>query len=269
MNGGGAQLLRRIYGSDEFRAVTFDAQAGCWRLAAGKQQALSGVRRYLTERCWPSYSYTEAEQQQPTAPSKRVLTGIRGGHRPHTAMNAGKRRGTLVHEQLASIAHHGFEMTKRIYRAKRTRIHKFVRALHARFERLGWSLVASELPVYNERFGSSIDLVCVRRSSNQLIFIELKVGGDNYYTKPSGMLENELSSTRLDNSPLSQAFVQLAAYRALLMRCYACCGIADKHIDSFRVVYVGESGIAVHKLTSKIYARLRVALTSLLYSPRV
>jgi len=267
-----AQLLGQIYNSEEIAAVRFDEQSQCWvgiHPSTKKQTLrLKGVRSTLSKSCWPSYSYREAEKLHPTSSSSTVPTGLRNPRH-------GRIRGIQIHEQLGMVASHGYEAMCAHLRQKhpnrndkRGQPHEFVKHILHRFEQLRWTLVASELPVYNDRYGSSIDLVCLRRKNNTLILIELKVGGDNYHRKANGRMQGVLASSGIDNSPLSQALVQLGAYKLLFHTCYSKYISGNSSIiDSCRVIFVGQSGIHIEKLEDEKWEKMAEPLASLLFAP--
>jgi len=259
------QALGAVYAAKAHCAIYLDLRRGCWVSRKSKLR-LKGVRSTLSRECWPSYSYFAAERKNPTPASVRVSTGIKGGKRPQTMARRGSRRGRLVHQQLAMVAQRGFAAMRTHYEGKkRTPVHKFVRALCNHFEAQRWTLLASEVPVFNERFGSSIDLVARNDRTQRLVLIELKVGGDNYHRKSNAHLEGVLASSGCCNSPLVQAQAQLCAYRVLLERCYAPL-IEPGMIGACCVVFVGESGVAAYPVDAHRRRALMEPLERFLYA---
>ena len=258
------QALGDVFKSNAQRAIQFNYNQGCWIRVETKRR-LKGVRSTLTRTCWPSYDYREAERLFPTSSSVRVKTGIKGGKRPQTAANRGRRRAQLVHQQLAMVAQRGFKSMQKHYSEKKNKpVHKFVRALCNAFEEQHWTLLASEMPVFNECFGSAIDLIALNEKTQCLVLIELKVGGDNYHRKSSGSLEGCLAETNFDNSPLNQAHAQLCAYRILFERCYS--QYIEPHmIGASCVVFVGESGVAIYPMDFRKRAAFSKPLGAFLY----
>lgn len=271
-----AQAMARVYNSTEITAVRFNDAQQCWVLVDSKtqkQRRLKGVRRILTSKCWPSYCYEDAASAVPKA--KRARSGVYAGRGRWAAANAGRRRGEEVHTQLGIVASHGYEKLKEHLktkhpnaRDKRGQPHPFVKEVLHRFDQLKWTLVAAETPVYNEYYGSSIDLICIRREDNKLVIIELKVGGTNYYDKHSGWMEGALARAGIDNSPLSQALVQLGAYRLLFETMYTKYVDASL-IDSYRVLFVGQHDQHIHihvkKLDDELWSKMAQPLASFLY----
>jgi len=258
------QALNAAYEERAHSAIYFNPAQKCW-VSADTRRRLKGIRTTLTNECWPSYDYRQAERLHPTASSVRVKTGIRGGKRPRTAANRGQRRAKLVHEQLAKVAELGYAGMRRYFNNRRKPVHKFVRSLCNEFERQHWKLLASEVPVFNDRFGSAIDLIVLNENTRRLVLLELKVGGDNYHRKCSGRLEGFLAPTDYDNSPLMQAHVQLCAYRVLFERCYSKY-ITPNMIGACCVVFVGESGVAVYPMDYKKRTALTAPMVDFLYA---
>lgn len=234
----GFAALQALYASDAYKAVKFDTQRRSWATVDGNR-ALRGVRRVLAERLWPSYDYKRAESIQPTPRTRRVLTGVRSAR-------GGRNRGSAVHEQLSAVAAMGWQQAQQFYAARSVEMEPLVVLLLQNFHDKGWKLVGADVPVYDERaelrVGSAIDLVCARRTDGALVFLELKVGGDNYWYKGSGPMERELAAKNVDNSPLNQALMQLLAYRALFTRCYTHI-VPPTLIAGWAVVFLGLSGV--------------------------
>lgn len=255
--------MAALYSSDAYRSVVFDETHNCWQHVPTKR-FLKGVRRALEDECWPSYDYVAAEKNLPTNAALRVRTGIVAGRRPSTAANRGRRRGTQVHAQLALVANHGVAGMRRICALERRPVHKFVTRILDEFKVRNWTLLASEVPVFNERFGSSIDLICLNNNTQRLVLIELKVGGDNYYQKYNARLEGCLAHSNYSNCPLMQALVQVSAYRVLFEHCYA--HVLPPHfIGSSCVLFVGESGAYLQAVSYNMRRELHEPLRKFLF----
>lgn len=254
----GRAIMRAVFFSDAYRSVIFDETHNCWK-EVQTNRFLSGVRRTLENECWPSYDYFAAERNLPTRADMRVATGIASGRRATTAARRGRARGTQVHTQLQLVANHGEAHMRRECALQRRPVHKFVTRILQEFKARHWTLVASEVPVFNARYGSSIDLVCVNESTQRLILIELKVGGDNYYQKYNARLEGFLAATGYSNCPLMQAMVQVSAYRVLFEQCYAHV-LPPYAVSATCVLFVGESGIAVRPVRFEMRCKLHAPL---------
>jgi hypothetical protein len=232
--------LRAIIDGAEYKAARFDVQRACWTYKPADAKTavvLRGVRRLLGEHCWPHYDYKTALRHTPQPPSTRVSSGVRSAR-------GGRNRGSAVQEQLHAIAAHGFQLARQMYAAKQIEILDLVVKLLCDFGKRNWHLVCAELPVYDERdalrVGSSIDLVCQRKSDAKLVLLELKVGGDNYRSSWNRCMENELAPYGVHNSPTNQAKIQLIAYKALFERCYRRYVGADD-IFGYAVVFLSEA----------------------------
>ena len=233
--------LRAIYQSKAYEAVKFVPKERCWVLSEPHTR-LRGVRSTLQRRAWPSYDYKSAEKNCPTPQSARVRTGVRSAR-------GGSARGAAVHEQLHAIAAHGLKAAQRMYKAKNIDMEPLAIDVLKNFAQQNLVLVGAEMPVYDARaplrMGSAIDLICKDKKDGRLVIIELKVGGDNYFKKYNAYMENELAPLKIENSPLNQALLQLTVYKMLFEQCYGDY-VQPHQIESYRVVYVGLSGI-VHQ----------------------
>lgn len=243
----GFAAFQALHGSAAYTdVVKFDTQRRSWATKEGNI-ALRGVRRVLEERLWSNYDYKKAERSMPTPRARRVVTGVRSAR-------GGRNRGSAVHEQLSAVAAMGWKTAQQFYAARKVEMEPLAVVFLKWAASKDWKLVGADVPVYDERpelrVGSAIDLVCARRTDGALIFIELKVGADNYWYKGSGVMMRELRDYEVDNSPLEQAKIQLLAYRALFTRCYGSI-VPAKFIAAWGVVFVGHSGTKFVPITQR------------------
>jgi len=238
----------------------FDATAGCW---VHNTRKLRGVRAPLQRVFYSNYVYSEAEKAAASrGDTERVKTGLRGGGSGRfSAAKSGQRRGLEVHDQVAARVRLGDAQAAALLRQQCKRESPLVSSLFQCFEKMRWTPIGCEMPVYDLRtgFGSSVDIVCINNRNDKLVFIELKVGGDNYYRKSNGFMEGaSLRSLRLPNSPLYQAHLQLLAYKCMIeWSAHSDDSSHLRHItpnlvDNYWVVFLGETGVVLTSLDPRL-----------------
>lgn len=194
------------------------------------EQRLVGVGRVLRQVCYPNYSYEAASVAGAGQfASQRVATGLAAPHH-------GQKRGREVHQQLAEYVNHGRASWTARYgincSAFVPRIIDFLRSRNL------VPLVGEFQDFFNGiGIGSAIDLLCRDTEHDGVALIELKVGGENGFEKSNDSLRAPASLRHNNNSPLTQARLQLLVYRAMITanypyvrvtRCYVLQARTDK-----------------------------------------
>jgi hypothetical protein len=214
----------------------------------GKQRRFCGLLDTLRHACYPDYEYKDAVK---TAGTPARMKGATGLSRPWH----GIQRGRMVHHQIRAYVNCGGEKAvagmfgngKGTKSASMQLAQSFMRSLDN--PALNLKPVWAEFAVFYEHLalGSSIDLLCTRRDPetglDELSIIEIKTGYENTFADASGPLLAPPSLKHRNNSPLTQAFLQLAFYRQMISHAYP-----DVRIGPCYVAQVRLSNTVYHPL---------------------
>lgn len=187
-----------------------------------------GIRRILKRRCFSNYDYKKSLRACPQNSGQKQNTGLQ---RPWH----GTRRGKLVHDQIQLIVNGGERALRAAYGSQALPSDYTAKLLEA-LRKKGLIPVVAEFSDFYEdlRIASAIDLLCYSSKSGELCPIEIKVGGDNYFRRDSGSLQNPPSLRSFNNCPLHQAYLQLLFYRGMLVHHYPQFAIGSCYVMQIR-----------------------------------
>jgi hypothetical protein len=202
-----------------------------------------GLTRLLRQVCFPDYDYRRAKRLAgPTPRSLKRSTGLR---RPWQ----GRSRGALGHEQVRIAVNAGEEAVGALLtgHGRLDIADDFLASLKHKHLRP----ITAEFIDFYEDWGvaTGIDLLCMTTAENRhgadlLVPLEVKFGGENYFFDATGPLR---APRRLvgayNNSPLNQAFLQLAFARQML-------------VDHYPFVTLGPAYVAQVRQNDTVYYRL-------------
>ncbi len=191
--------------------------------------------------CWPDYSFDRASRIAGIPAAAKVKTGLR---RP----GDGRSRGSKVHATIRTLVNAGKSLLRVPVAQRAQRTAALLRPIHGnQISQLAvnffFSLKSQSLhPLYAEfvdgyegaKLATAIDLLAVHtdaKGRKTLSVVEVKTGGDNYFCDGSGPLRGPAKATLHNNCPLSQAFLQLAFCRQML-------------VDNYRGVRIGPCFVA-------------------------
>lgn len=222
-----------------------------------KQTSLTGIRSVI-EDCFSGCNVSTVmrnwhKQQVKAGLLPRPLKAPTGRSQG-SGFNFGKRRGTLIHQQLQDWV----TLTKAQFTTKHSaHLHDWMLSMfdlitdHAD----GLEPVWPEFQVYDEtlRIGTAIDLLARDRAGN-VVLLEFKTGYSGYFAEKheSRFYRGPFSRTRLGLafSPLHDAQLQLWLAMIILKRCY---GISYARMKAY-VLNVGH-GVCNAHFTSTKYAQ--------------
>lgn len=190
----------------------------------GKKLRFCGLLDCLRATCFPDYDYQKARATASTPAALRHSTGLaRPWH--------GVQRGRQIHDEVRAYINAGgaaavsgmFHNTSGVGGVAKSLASCLLDAL----KQCGLTPVRSEFCVYYEQvsLASAIDLLCtyVDKETGRLMLsvVEIKCGFENDFLLATGPLRAPPSlSARYNNSPLTQAYLQLAFYRQMVQHAY-------------------------------------------------
>jgi hypothetical protein len=219
------------------------------------QKRFCGLLDSLTAACYSNYDYEEAKKLASIPPAQKRATGL-------TAPWQGRQRGRMLHHQIRAYTNAGGLLTMRALSAntavpsnKHTALaEKFLKSLRA----LHLIPARAEFALYYESLSlaSAIDLLCVHRHPQtgrlSLSLIEVKCGYDNSFLDGTGALTAPASLSALfNNSPRTQAFLQLGFYRQMVRH-----NFPDVEIGPCYVAQVRTNDTVYHQLPQTVIAAM-------------
>lgn len=209
----------------------------------------SGLTRLLRAACYRNYSFKRARRLAGAIPAAlRRETGL-------TRPWHGRARGRAGHEQLRVAVNAGERALHDLYEGRERLVltDELLRSLASMHLQ---PVTAEFIDYYDEaRIATGIDLLCMTTAeshygANLLVPCEVKFGGDNHFLESSGPLKAppELAA-RYNNSPLNQAYLQLAFCRQMLIDHYPTARLGPSY-----VVQVRQVDTVYHRLPADIAA---------------
>jgi len=204
-----------------------------------------GLLDTLKAACYRDYSFRKARSAAGTPAALKVRTGLaRPSH--------GRNRGRVVHQQVrVAINAGGVRAVHALYRSMTPQ----AAALFRSFDLKRLEPVYAEFADYYEQLSlaSAIDLMCVRRDPEtgreSLVLLEVKTGYDNGFRSGTGPLKAPASlKSKYNNSPLNQAFLQLAFYRKMIERNYPTVRLGSAYV----VQLLSSGAVVYHRLPEDI-----------------
>lgn len=190
-----------------------------------KKLRYCGLLDTLRAACYPKYDFSRARSAAKIPKAQLLKTGL---SRPWH----GRQRGDLVHKQLRAAVNVGRDAIRGMYKRETPLVTQFLASLRAK--RL--EPVQSEFADYFEhlQLASAFDLLCTRvnlaTGREQLVIVELKCGYDNGFRDGVGPLKNPPELRHYNDSPLTQAYLQLAFYRLMVERHYPAVDIGPCYV---------------------------------------
>lgn len=224
------------------------------------QKRFCGLLDSLSAACYSNYDYEKAKKLASIPPSQKRTTGL-------TAPWQGRQRGRMLHHQVRAYTNAGGILTMRALSAntlapsgKNTALaENFIKSLRV----LNLIPARAEFALYYESLSlaSAIDLLCVHRNPHtgrlSLSLIEIKCGYDNSFLDGTGPLTAPASlSAMFNNSPLTQAYLQLGFYRQMVRH-----NFPNVEIGPCYVAQVRQSDTLYHQLPQTIIAAMPDVLT--------
>jgi len=202
-----------------------------------KSIIFAGITRLLRELFYPNYDFLKVKYKssyQAPSPSQR------GNQKPTKNdikdRDNGIKRGVLVHEQLMCYIKDKQKYAK-IFGSE---MHDYAFRILKSLEVWGLIPIAAEFHICDpvNKLATSIDAICINKKTNEIYVIDWKCASDNYFLhgnswmlsilEPQTKKTNNTKKTQKDfedqiisNSPLNQAFIQLAVMKEMLKRCYS------------------------------------------------
>jgi hypothetical protein len=206
----------------------------------GTQRQFCGLLDVLKDACFSNYDYTTAKSLAGTPPALKRATGLRMPWQ-------GLQRGRMVHHQIRACVNAGgvgtmraLSSNTRTTNAKSVTIAEhFLRSLAT----LHLTPVRAEFVLCYEALSlaSAIDLLCIhthpQTGRKTLSIIEVKTGYENSFTDGTGALLAPPSlSTLFNNSPRTQAMLQLGFYRQMVRHNFPAVEIGPCYVAQVRKV---------------------------------
>jgi hypothetical protein len=220
----------------------------------GVQRRFCGLLETMAIACFSDYDYDSARKTAGTPARLKSATGL---SRPWH----GVQRGRLVHDQVRAYVNAGGSATVSALfgngKAHNSTVmqltESFIASLHS--PEINLKPLWAEFALYYEHIAlaSAIDLLCTRRNKetglDELSLVEIKTGYENSFADGSGPLLNPPSLRHRNNSPLTQAFLQLAFYRQMVTHIYPNVRIGQCYVAQVRL-----ADTVYHALPSDIIA---------------
>lgn len=175
----------------------------------GKHVQLAGAHRVLTECLWSDAQFRSAaasrskKRKRSSSSSGAVLEFDDG--RAYFGPTAGLARGKDVHEQVAHFVM--WEASR--FRSTYPCVDPMTKAVLLHLASLKFTGVHAEYIVYDKSLlaGTAVDLICLDSLGN-MVFVELKTGYRDVFTKPSGKFLRK-PFAHVEDTPLNRARTQL------------------------------------------------------------
>lgn len=206
--------------------------------------------------CFPDYDYKKAKA---AADLPAVLKSKTGLSRPWH----GIQRGRLLHHQVRAYVNAGGERAVRGMFGGGKKDFSLAREFLDSLGHFNLTPLRAEFADFYEyiALASSVDLLCLHTSEktgeDSLSLVEIKTGYENTFLDSTGPLRApESLRAKYNNSPLTQAFLQLAFYRQMIRHHYPSIPIGPCY-----VIQVRSSDTVYHKLPLDIISASSDLLT--------
>lgn len=176
----------------------------------GQYKVLSGLVPSLKKCFWPNVNKSTLLRVPSSSKKQNEKKKTRS-----KGFFYGSIKGTKVHRQIEDFV----VLDKKNFLKKHPCLHPWSKRILTHItEEMKWIPLKPEYHVYDEDLGigTSIDMVCVDKSSGKLILLEFKTGYRNYFENNDGYMEHSLCLMK--NSPLNWATIQLVFSIIMLMK---------------------------------------------------
>lgn len=208
-----------------------------------------GLLDTMRSACFPNYNYKKARAAADLPAAMQSRTGLaRPWH--------GIQRGRLLHNQVRAYVNAGGERAVKGMFGGNKRDFSLAREFLESLHHFNLTPLKAEFADFYEyiALASSVDLLCLhtnpKTGEDTLSLVEIKTGYENTFQDSTGPLKApESLRAKYNNSPLTQAFLQLAFYRQMIQHHYPRIPIGPCY-----VIQVRAADTVYHKLPSDIIA---------------